>query len=68
MFERIWYKVRWWRWFLSAPHLFPLWMYEGITRLDADSRRVVRARLSAEWTEREPSLHGKYPNRKSASE
>ena len=48
------FRIRWWRWFMSEPTMFPFWMYNGITKLDEDSRRIVRARLDAEWHAREP--------------
>lgn len=52
--RRIWFKIRWWKWFLTAPRFLPQFMYTGITRLDRESRQIVSDRIQDEWLAREP--------------
>lgn len=66
MIARGWYEIRWWFWFLRAPHEFPAWMYDAPYHLDRESRREIRNRLIQRWeaANPEPSFRGTYPNRK----
>jgi len=45
---RIWYEVRWWRWFLFTGNWPVRTLYYGPWHLDKDSRRVIIERVERE--------------------
>jgi len=52
--KRLWYRVRWWRWFLSGPSWPIKDLYFGPAYVDRESRRMMIERAEKEWSSREP--------------
>jgi len=52
--RRIWFKLRLWKWLLSAPRWPIETLYLGAAKLDHDSRWLIINRIEKEWKCREP--------------